>query len=165
MMRTITLCVRGIPKGQPRQRHAISKHASVKTGKRFIMNYDPGTADAWKTAVKAAIREHVPKTPHACPMQVSETFYMPRPQALCKKSCVPGPIPHTAKPDRDNLEKATLDAITDSGFWRDDSQVYGGNGPWKFYHAIDGAPGAVIEITFDDGENHHANQGNIHAGR
>lgn len=151
MIRTITIEVRGEPKGQPRQRHAISKYASKRTGKKFLMNYDPGTANEWKAAVKWAMHAHIPKTPHECPMQVTETFYMPRPKSLRKKSSPPGPlIPHITKPDRDNLEKATLDAITESGFWKDDAQVYGGSGPWKFYCAIDGAPGAVIEITFDD---------------
>jgi Holliday junction resolvase RusA-like endonuclease len=35
-------------------------------------------------------------------------------------------MPHTQKPDKDNLEKAVMDALTSIGIWKDDCQVYGG---------------------------------------
>jgi Holliday junction resolvase RusA-like endonuclease len=36
-------------------------------------------------------------------------------------------IPHTERPDKDNLEKAVMDALTGIQIWNDDCQVYGGN--------------------------------------
>jgi len=33
---------------------------------------------------------------------------------------------HTSKPDRDNLDKAILDALTNAGIWKDDAQVCAG---------------------------------------
>ena len=32
-------------------------------------------------------------------------------------------IPHTVRPDLDNLEKSLIDTLTKLGFWRDDAQV------------------------------------------
>jgi Holliday junction resolvase RusA-like endonuclease len=36
-------------------------------------------------------------------------------------------IPHTVRPDKDNLEKVVMDALTGIQIWKDDCQVYGGN--------------------------------------
>jgi Holliday junction resolvase RusA-like endonuclease len=56
-----------------------------------------------------------------------------------------GSIPHTAKPDADNLAKAVLDVCTDLGIWRDDSQItllrVG-----KLYAGKVGTPGCRIVI-------------------
>ena len=39
--------------------------------------------------------------------------------------CAPGAlVPHTVRPDADNLVKALLDAMTRAGVWEDDAQVY-----------------------------------------
>jgi len=115
----------GTPKGQPRPK-AFSRggHARV---------YDPGTAEGWKGQVAIAARQHIPKEPLIGPLFVSLLFKMPRPKghygsgkkASILKDGAPGP--HIAKPDCDNLAKAVLDALTELGMWRDDSQVYGLN--------------------------------------
>jgi Holliday junction resolvase RusA-like endonuclease len=34
-------------------------------------------------------------------------------------------VPHIVKPDKDNLEKAVMDALTNIQVWQDDCQVYG----------------------------------------
>ena len=33
---------------------------------------------------------------------------------------------HTAKPDKDNLEKAVMDALAETGVWKDGCRVYAG---------------------------------------
>lgn len=33
-------------------------------------------------------------------------------------------IPHTTRPDADNIEKGLFDAMTTMAFWRDDSQIF-----------------------------------------
>ena len=51
---------------------------------------------------------------------------MPRPKAHHKANGeirADAPFHHSKKPDLDNLIKATLDAMTQAGAWRDDSQV------------------------------------------
>lgn len=129
--------VRGIPKAQPRVRaFKRGKHAGV---------YDPGTADSWKSMLVLQARAHRPEAPLEGPVAVSIDFLMPRPKSLMRKSDPDGEIWHTAKPDRDNLEKAALDALGQDGWWRDDAQVCEGS-VRKLYHAKSGVPGARVRI-------------------
>lgn len=54
----------------------------------------------------------------------------------------------TMKPDRDNMDKLVLDAITDTGrIWKDDAQVIGGR-IWKVYAE---EPSVAVEIHFLQG--------------
>ncbi len=126
--------VHGKPRPQPRQRHFAKKLAS---GKIMARSYDPGTAEAWKGAVALAARPFLPKVPLDGPLRVSLAFYMPRPKSHfgtgknadnLKPSA---PIWHTTGGgknggDRDNLDKAVLDCLTQIGFWRDDGLVCSG---------------------------------------
>ena len=133
----IRFTVRGIPKAQPRPR-AVRRgaHAGV---------YDPGTSEAWKACVVLAAREHRPESPLEGPIRLSIDFLLPRPKSLMRKRDPDGELWHTGTPDRDNLDKAALDALTADGWFRDDSQVCSGE-VRKFYHAKGGVPGARICI-------------------
>lgn len=129
--------VSGDPKGQPRPR-AFSRggHARV---------FDSGTAEGWKAQIALAARDHLPAAPLACPVRVDVEFYFRRPLRLMKKSSPAGFIPHTGKPDRDNLDKAVLDCLTQIGFLQDDALVVEGTIK-KHYTGINTGPGALIEI-------------------
>lgn len=119
MNNTITINVVGIPKGQPRPR------AFVRGGRAAV--YDPGTAEAWKSAVALACAELQGKR-MAGAIDVELGFYMPRPKSHYRANGEykdSAPIYHTSKPDADNLAKAVLDAMTAIGVWIDDSQVRG----------------------------------------
>jgi len=131
------LVVYGVPKAQPRPRSFAVK------GKARM--YNPATAEGWKQRIGTAALTQRPGTPLQGPLRVSIDFYLPRPKRLCRKKDPNGPIRHTAKPDRDNLEKAVLDALTAIGFWGDDCQVCAGQ-VRKFYHGKDAQPGARIRI-------------------
>jgi len=72
-------------------------------------------------------------------------FLLKRPKRLYRKKDPDGIIPHAAKPDRDNLDKAVLDVLTTLGFWRDDGQISAGRID-KYYHAKGDKPGARITI-------------------
>jgi Holliday junction resolvase RusA-like endonuclease len=98
----------GEPKAQPRPRRG--KHGNF---------YNPGTADGWKRAVQAAfLRERKPAIEG--PVYLTVNFFFHR-------EGIPGRAAfHTAKPDRDNLEKAVMDALTEIGVWKDDCQVCAG---------------------------------------
>lgn len=134
--------VDGVPKPQPRARaFAVKGHARV---------YSAHTAEAWKSQIAEAVRSYIPPAPLEGAMRMRIVFDLPRPKRLCRRKDPPGRIPHTGgRDDIDNLIKAVLDALTTVGLWRDDSQVY-----WmaacKFYHAIDGKPGADIWIGTDE---------------
>ena len=127
----------GVPKGQPRARATIrGKHAGV---------YDPGTADGWKAIVVMAGRPHRPEAPLDGPLRVCIDLFFPRPKRLMRKSDPDEAIWMTSKPDRDNCEKAILDAMTQDGWWHDDAQVCDGL-VRKFYVPKNGRPCAVICI-------------------
>ncbi len=132
-----TIRATGTPKGQPRPR------AFSRGGKARV--FDPATAEGWKAAVVVAGERTKPYPPIEGPVKVSITFFMPRPRRLYRKKDPAGPMYHTSKPDRDNLEKAVLDALTEAGWWRDDCQVCAGEVK-KLYHAKDDSPGATILI-------------------
>jgi Holliday junction resolvase RusA-like endonuclease len=99
--------VAGIPKPQPRPRLSKQGHT-----------YTPHTADAWKAAVKAEFMCRL-KPKIGIPVYLTVNFYLPRP----KRVKPDGVMPHTGKPDLDNLLKSTMDALTDIGVWKDDSLV------------------------------------------
>lgn len=112
--------VYGEPNGQPRARACVrGRHAAV---------YDPGTADAWKFAVRAAAGEHVRniRMPLEGPVMVDMDIWITRPKSHLKSNGQlreSAPKMPTCKPDCDNLAKAILDALTNAGVWIDDKQV------------------------------------------
>lgn len=134
--------VPGTPKAQPRLRAFYDKHI----GQARV--YDAGTAEGWKGQVALASRAFKPLSPMAGPLYVSIRFQMPRPKSHYRTGKHAGelkpdaPYWHTGKPDRDNLEKAVLDALTELGFWQDDGQVCAG--PVEKVYSQ--SPGANIEI-------------------
>lgn len=137
----IEFFVEGTPVGQPRVKHRI---VHPKSGKAFAALYTPATADAWKSVVQIACYGKV-RSPLLDPLHVHITAFFARPQRLLTKTSQAGPIAHTAKPDKDNVEKAILDAMKDAGLYRDDAQVCGGS-TFKYYAAIGTKTGARIRV-------------------
>jgi len=138
----ILFFARGLPKAQPRPRATSFRS---KDGRRRTRVYDAGSADAWKAEVVAAGRPHRPRQPLAGPLTVHLTFYLPRPGRLQRRKDPDGPIPHDVKPDKDNLEKAVLDALTGDSWWNDDCQVFAGHTE-KYYAAKADDPGCLVEV-------------------
>ncbi len=95
--------------------------------------------------------KHLPEEPLSGSLKVSITFIFKRPKSHYRtgkranelKEYVP--VYHTAKPDRDNAEKAVLDILTQIGFWRDDAQVAAGEVS-KIYADPGMIPGALIDV-------------------
>lgn len=136
----VTLRPAGRPKPQPRVK------VTVRNG--FGHAYYPGTADEWKAEVKRAARDAgLEGKKINSPATVDAVFIFPRPHRLQRKKDPDGRIPHTVKPDRDNLDKAILDAMTDIGVFSDDCVVFDGR-ITKFYAAKDEEPGAEICINW-----------------
>ena len=128
--------VYGDPKGQPRSR-------SRGNGRKGV--YNPETADAWKRQVRIAAAGEWRRPPLPGPLKVSIVFYFNRPQRLNRKNSPEGLILYTAKPDNDNLEKSTWDALTDAGIWKDDA-IISANNTEKFYSIKGGRSGALIQV-------------------
>ena len=144
MRNPLSFFVIGTPKGQPRAKACKrGNHAGV---------YDPGTADEWKMFVRDAALKAWDKIKWEGPLRVDLTLYFPRPKGhfgTGKKAGIlkeTAPIWHTSKPDRDNSDKAILDALTNVQIWNDDAQVCDGRIK-KLYAAPDQATGALIKIS------------------
>ncbi len=147
-MKSLEIHVKGEPKGQPRPR-------AVRRGFRAGV-YDPGTANNWKALVREAAKDKLQRYPGLLvtpifrgPVRVEITLWFPRPKSHFLKSGIreTAPTYHTGKPDRDNCDKAILDALgaEELQIWRDDAQVCAG-GTTKLYAAEGQAAGARIHI-------------------
>lgn len=103
------LFVEGRPTAQPRARKG-----------RYGNFYNPPSADVWKEAIQVAfLMNRKPMITGAVYLKID--FFFHKAKGLSGKI-----IPHTVKPDKDNLEKAVMDALTGIRIWKDDCQVYGG---------------------------------------
>jgi Holliday junction resolvase RusA-like endonuclease len=145
-MTSISFFVAGIPKAQPRPR-AFAR--MLPGGKAIARVYEAGTAEGWKSAIAIAAKPFIPATPLEGPIQVNISFYFPRPKAHFRKNGElkpESPAWHTGRPDRDNLDKAVLDALTTLGIWKDDGQVCAGM-PLKLYAPPGHPSGATIKVT------------------
>lgn len=146
----ITLTVPGVPEAKPRAR-------ATRRGAHIGM-YQPSTPKDWAGAVRAVARDQVPTEPTLLPVRVDIAFYMKRPKAHfgtgrnAGKLKATAPRWHTTKPDRDNLDKAILDILTELGYWRDDCQVVCGL-LTKSYPEDGWMPHAWIGITLWEPEN------------
>jgi len=136
MTKIIDVFIPGIPKATPRVKaYSRGSRAGV---------YTPKTADDWKSIVALYLRKH-----HGIklqgPIYADLKFYLPRPKRLMRKKDPEGPILHDKKPDRDNLEKAVYDIMTNCLIWNDDGQVCAGPIE-KYYCGKDGRTGLSLKI-------------------
>ncbi len=132
--RTILDCfVPGEPKPQQRPR----------LGKNGVFSPKSGWYDLLVMAFNAC---GVPNRPLSDNLRVDADFFLPRPKKLMGKEHDDGPLWAPVRPDRDNLDKALLDAMTAAKLLADDNCVVAGE-PRKLYHAKNGRPGVRILIS------------------
>ena len=134
----------GLPKAQPR--------AKARSMGKFARVYNPGTADDWKMIVRHEAKKAWTDYPNQwCgPLQVNLTFLFPRPKNHFRSNGIlkeNAPKWHTAKPDRDNLDKAVLDALTNLGIWSDDKQVCAGLIQKLYANEQPGVDVRIVELT------------------
>ena len=117
--------VEGIPKPQPRPRKG--KHGNF---------YSPDPC-GWKEVIQACfLQKRQPIIQGPVFLTIHFLFHK---NGMKENECKL----HTQKPDKDNLEKAVMDALTGIGIWKDDCQIYGGTTA-KYWTA--GKSGAKIWI-------------------
>lgn len=120
--------------------------ARAREGLSFRLDCAPPTATAQQKGVyvrngrvrfftKAKVREsesflaallsmHVPDVPFSTPVSLTARWTFPWRKSERKGVVRAGvPVPHTSRPDLDNLEKNLLDVLTRLNFWTDDSLV------------------------------------------
>lgn len=137
----IAFFVPGKPKPQGRPR-AFSRG-------KFTKVYSPLTE--WRCTVMKYASDVLPNQQLTTPLKVSICYQFHRPKAHYGtgrnegKLKASAPTHHTKTPDLDNLNKAVLDAIGDSGIIGNDSQVITlvSN---KIYCGSDAKEGATISI-------------------
>jgi Holliday junction resolvase RusA-like endonuclease len=139
--------VPSVPVAQPRVK-ATSRcgRAGVYTP-TTIKNADgtkkPHPIVQFKHEVKEACRKEYQDAPLKGPLEVNVTAVFPRKNFPKKQGG--GRVYHTAKPDRDNLDKAILDAMKGIIF-EDDKQVCRGSIS-KVYAAIDEQPHVEVIVV------------------
>lgn len=119
-MDPIIFTIDAIPRGQGRAR--------VSSFGGFARAYKAAEDRNHETTLAALAAPHRPSEPLDCPLAVEIVAVMPRNKHLSRVSkktgeplADPARLPHTSKPDADNIAKAVLDAL--KSWWRDDAQV------------------------------------------
>ena len=73
----------------------------------------------------ALFKPYAPTVPMKGNLKLTMEWFFPYRKSEKKSIVREGRIiPHTVRPDLDNLEKLPIDTLTKLGFWRDDAQVY-----------------------------------------
>lgn len=148
--------VEAAPLPQPRPKGQLIQRKGTEP---FIHIYTPsgtkGSHAKWREAIWRAARIIVPESELALPVKLTINIYVKRPQAMMGTKWPDGPIPHTARGDLDNFEKAVMDALSPAkatkakrarrGLWTDDALVCVKRGA-KYYAAKAGPMGAYVRI-------------------
>lgn len=116
-----------VPKGRPR---------FSRTSSGFVRTYTPERTAEYEARIARAANG---TTPFTEAVSVTLTFYLKRPKSLKGDS----PVPHTKRPDLDNLVKAALDGLKD--YLADDALVCSLSAS-KFYCSPSQNPHTTITI-------------------
>jgi Holliday junction resolvase RusA-like endonuclease len=138
-MRLIEFTVPAIPVAQPRPR------ATSIAGRARMYTPTDHPIAAFKASVRLAAASAFSGPPMAGPLRVDCTFVLPRTNAQRWKTRPMPRLPHTKKPDRDNLDKAVLDALTGL-LWADDCQICSGE-VTKWIAAGDEQPHVLVRVS------------------
>jgi len=112
----ITIPGQPIPKGRPR----------VAVRGRRAVAYTPARTKTYEARVAWAVANVTRSellAPAGVPVRFDALVVFGRPQRLQAKRHPAGLIPHTCRPDLDNVVKALMDGVGAAGYWADDSQV------------------------------------------
>lgn len=127
-----------IGKGRPRV-----YRRKKKDGGEITVATTPEKTRRWESDFAAIAAQHAPAQVIDEPVRVDILAVMPRPKRLMRKADPDGIVPCGSKPDRDNIEKAVIDAL--AAWWRDDSLVTDGR-TLKVYAEKTGAPRVAVRV-------------------
>lgn len=143
----IQLRIPGVPVAQPRVKATSrGKHASVYSP--TTVKTSTGTKEhpivLWKAMLRITASREYHGQQLTKAVRVDCCFVFPRPASLMRKKDPLCRIPHTVKPDRDNLDKGVLDAL--SGIlWKDDKLACCGFIE-KWYAAAGESPHVMVTV-------------------
>lgn len=125
----LQVTIPAVPVAQPRGR-ATSRGGKARIYSPTRIKTSHGTKAhpivEYKLAVRHAVMRAYGGQVLDGPLRLDLVFVMPRPASMIWKTKPMPRMPHIKKPDRDNLDKAVMDALT-GVLWRDDAQVCSGN--------------------------------------
>ena len=129
---------------------AKGRARAFKTPGGHIGHYTPKKTAQFENLVALAFSARVGGgwTPHEGPVSVTLLFRMAIPKskpAWWREMAATRAVPHTSRPDLDNMEKAVMDGLNGIAF-KDDSQV------WKVQKAKEysARPCVMIVLAFQD---------------
>ena len=145
----VEFTVPAVPVSQPRPRAVIrGSHAGVHE-QTTIKNADgsrkPHPIVAFKATVRMAAQEAYQGPPLEGPLRCDVLLVFPRTKGQTWKKKPMPRLPHEKKPDRDNCDKAIMDALSKL-LWVDDSQVCDGRIK-KVIAAGDEQPRVFIRVS------------------
>jgi Holliday junction resolvase RusA-like endonuclease len=120
------------------------KPKTIQSGLRFGRGrvFRDKRSKGYVDLLVALARTSRPSRPLEGPIRVDVSFILSRPKSVKGKERVFAPV----RPDRDNMLKPLMDALTNAGFWKDDGQVCAGETS-KFYSAQGEPPKIEISIS------------------
>jgi Holliday junction resolvase RusA-like endonuclease len=115
---TLQFTIPGCPvaKGRPK----------ISTRGGHARAYTPAKTRAAEETLAARAIQFRPKEPLACPLILTARFIMPIPSSMRRRDreiAAVDALPHTTRPDLDNLIKLLKDALS-GAFFLDDKQIY-----------------------------------------
>ena len=125
----------------PGQPIAKARPRMARAG-RFVRAYTPKRTLEFEKRVGVFCT--APRIRGKVPVVINMRFIFKRPKRLMRKKDPDGLIPHTEKPDGDNVEKAVLDGLS-GVLYNDDSHVF--HSSWvKFYAEKNRGPRVELNV-------------------
>lgn len=145
-----TIYAAGTPRPQGSKRAIKNKH----TGETVLLDASPNTRK-WRSSVVKQIKQQTGgRLLFDTAVAVNITYAFPRPKKHYRTGRFShllrgdAPIHHTEKPDKDKLDRAIYDALTESGIIVDDKMIVSGGSHKRWWEGDmeDQPPGAQISI-------------------
>jgi Holliday junction resolvase RusA-like endonuclease len=118
------------------------KRLQIRNGKPIF--FKTSKASNYQKFIHLYSQRYLPQKPWDCAIKLEVDYFLERPMRLNNKKTSPCAILHTKRPDLDNLQKGTQDAL--KCFWVDDSQIASLN-IRKFYVEAGGKPSIKVKIS------------------
>lgn len=115
----IQYTVVGIPKPQARPKVF---HKTLKSGRDFVHTYSPKSDWFHLVYTETLKQKEKLKNRFSGALRLNLLFYLPIPKSFSKKKRE-NLMYVSKRPDVDNLAKAVMDAMNNTGIWEDDSQI------------------------------------------
>lgn len=144
MSEPIVIVVDCIPMGKQRAKHGTRKN---KKGKQFTVTYTPDKTVHFEEMLRHAAKLAMAGRPalnQACICDVEARFPLPQSATKRLRAAVEQGelVPHTVKPDKDNVDKIVFDGIVPTALTRD-QLIFDGRTVKRY--AVN--PGLTITLT------------------